>query len=485
MRMFCAMLVHETSDYSPIPTNLGNFRQALLHRPSAGETVEGFQDETGLIAKARARGHEVVVGTCAMATPSARLVRNDYELLRDEIVADIKRAGPLDAIALFLHGAQMAHDYDDCEGDLLRAIRAAIGPDVPVGAVIDLHGNMTEAMARDATAIIACKEYPHTDFAARAEELLDVLEAAAARKSKPVMAWRAIPMLGIFHTTRQPMRGFVDRVTALEKEPGILSISIVHGFPWADTPHTGSAILVVADGDRAAGQAMADRLAEEFFSMREKIAVPGIGIEEAVARARAASGLTIIADTADNAGGGAASDATFFLRHLIENRVEGAALGMIWDPIAVEFAFAAGVGATVPLRIGGKCGPLSGAPVDGLATITGLNPAHWQRAFGIKRDMGRSAAIRIGGVDVILASTREQVHSPECFTGLGVALEGRRILVVKSAQHFHAEFAALAQEIIYAVGPGTTSVEFKNFEYTKLRRPIWPLDPGARLRVAG
>lgn len=169
----------------------------------------------------------------------------------------------------------------------------------------------------------------------------------------------------------------------------------------------------------------------------------------------------------------------------MENRVEGAALGMIWDPIAVEFAFAAGVGATVPLRIGGKCGPLSGAPVDGLATVTGLNPTHWQRAFGIKRDMGRSAAIRIGGVDVTLASTREQVHSPECFAGLGVALEGRRVLVVKSAQHFHAEFAALAQEIIYAVGPGTTSVEFKNFEYTKLRRPIWPLDPGARLRVAG
>jgi len=478
MRIFCATFLHETSSFSPIPTSLENFRQGLLHRPSRGEIVEERTDESGLAQKAAARGHEVVVSVCATAMPSAPLVRKDYEVLRDEIVADLKRAMPVDAVALFLHGAQMAYGYDDCEGDLLQVIRKVVGPDVPIGVVIDLHGNITSAMVESATAIIACKEYPHTDFSERSDELLEMLEGAARRRVRPVIAWRPVPMLGIFHTTREPMRGYVDRVIALEKQPGLLSISIVHGFPWADTPHAGASIVVVADGDPALAQMWADRLARDFFDLRTKIAVPGVGMEEALERAmKTAHGLAIIADTADNAGGGAASDSTFLLRSLVERNVKGAALGMIWDPIAVEFAFAAGVGAVIPLRIGGKVGPLSGAPFDGLVTVTALNAAHWQKAFGLRREMGRSAAVKIGGVDIVIASTREQVHSPECFTGLGIALEGLRVLVVKSAQHFHTEFAPFAQEIIYAVGPGATSVDFTKFSYSRLQRPIWPLDP--------
>jgi microcystin degradation protein MlrC len=335
-------------------------------------------------------------------------------------------------------------------------------------------------MMRNATLIVACKEYPHTDFSERADELLDVLEATVAGDIHPVAAFCKLPMMGIFHTTREPMRGLVDRISALEREPGVLSISIAHGFPWADTPHTGAAVIVVTDDDESLARRLSREIARELFDMREAIAAPKTSIEEALAAATAAhEGLTIVADTADNAGGGAASDSTHILRELLRRKVERTALGMIWDPIAVRFAFAAGVGARLSMRIGGKVSALSGAPIDAQVTVTACNPALGQTAFGTRHTLGPAAALRIDGIDVVVASEREQVHSPECFTELGIDVASSKLLVVKSAQHFYARFSPLARKVIYAVGPGTTSVDFSTFTYVRLPRPLWPLDSHA------
>lgn len=482
MRLFTASLAHESSGFSPIPTSIENFREALLHRPSRGEIVPGrlTSIECALTDKAITRGHDVTESIGAAAMPSGPMVKADYESVREEIVADLRKALPVDAIALFLHGAQLAQGYDDCEGDLLGALRAVVGPDVPIGVEIDLHGNVSVAMMRNATVIIACKEYPHIDFLERADELLDLLEAAAAGRVKPVASMQKLPMMGIFHTTRQPMRGLVDRISALERQPGVLSVSIAHGFPWADTPHTGSAVIVVTDADKSLAERLSRQIATELFAIRNEIAAPMTSLEDALEEAAGLQeGLAIIADTADNAGGGAASDSTYFLQELIRRGMRHAALGMLWDPIAVDFAFAAGVGATLPLRIGGKTSVLSGSPVDAEATITALNPQIGQIAFGLRRSLGRAAAVRIGDIDVVINEVREQTHSPECFTELGIDLSSKRLLVLKSAQHFHARFSPLAQKIIYAVAPGTTSVDFSRFNYARLPRPMWPLDAGA------
>ncbi|WP_312160457.1 M81 family metallopeptidase [Phenylobacterium sp.] len=482
MRLFTACLAHESSSFSPIPTNMENFRDAMLHRPSRGETVKGrFKSiECALTAKGHDRGHDIVESVGAVAMPSGPLARTDYEELRDEIVNDLRLAMPVDAVALFLHGAQLAQGYDDCEGDLLAALRAVTGPDIPIGVEIDLHGNVTEAMTRNATAIIACKEYPHTDFLERADELLDILEATVAGRARPVMAVCKLPMTGIFHTTRQPLRGIVDGLFELEQRPGVLSVSIAHGFPWHDTPHVGVAVIVVSDGDEPLARTLADEVGAQVFAVREQIAAPRTSLEEALAQAAGLnSGMAIIADTADNAGGGAASDSTFFLHELIRMEAQDAAVGMIWDPVAVDIAFTAGVGATLAMRIGGKTSVLSGPPVDAEFKVMALTPRLGQTAFGFYRIVGRAARLRTGGIDVVLIESREQVHSPECFEELGVDLASTRILVVKSAQHFHARFKPLAEKIIYAVAPGATSVDFTTFDYARLVRPIWPLDPEA------
>lgn len=482
MRLFTATLAHETSPFSPIPTSLQSFRRGLLHRPSRGEIVDGRLEaiECGLTAQAQKRGHDVVEGLGAAATPSGLLIQADYEAMRDEILDDLRKAMPVDAVALFLHGAQMAHGYDDCEGDLLSRVRALVGPDIPVGVEFDLHGNVTQAMVDAATFLVACREYPHTDFPERAAELLDLLERTVAGDIHPVTVMRRVPVLGIFHTTREPMKSFVAGMKAREAAPEVLSISAAHGFPWADTTHAGAAIIVTTNGDLPLAETNAEALADAFFEIRAEAGVPVTSVDAALDEAQQShTGLTVVADTADNAGGGAAGDSTYMLQALLDRGIgKGAAIGMIWDPQAVALAFDAGEGGALTLRIGGKTSALSGMPIDLDVTVRALTENGRQIAFGTEQPLGRMARVETaGGLSIVLGSYREQVHSPEAFLSVGLDPAMLKLLVVKSAQHFHARFQPIAERILYAVAPGVTSVDFRTFAYRHLQRPIWPLDP--------
>ena len=176
----------------------------------------------------------MVESLCAFAQPAGKTVKKVYEAFRDEIVADLKAAMPVDAVFLSCHGAMVAEGYDDCESDLLAHVRQVVGPDVPVGVEFDLHCNIGDGTMRDATALVLFKEYPHVDVSDRADDLFNVMEGAIEGRTRPVMATFDCRMIGVFHTTRQPMRGFVDKLSAMEGKDGVLSLSVAHGFPWSD-----------------------------------------------------------------------------------------------------------------------------------------------------------------------------------------------------------------------------------------------------------
>lgn len=480
MRIFCASLVHESHSFSPIPTNLASYREGFLYRPSTGEgadIIEQVSPEGNLRLRVRAAGHELVDGLHAAAAPSAPTVRGAYEALRDELMENLSDAAPVDAVLLFLHGAQLAEGYSDCEGDILSRVRTIVGPSVPIGVALDLHANLTQQMVDNATVLMACKEYPHTDFSERAGELLDLIERTARREIKPVMALRRVPMFGFFHTTREPMRGFVDEIMAREGRDGVLSISIAHGFGYSDTKHAGASVLVVTDGDSARAGELAEHLADRLFAMREEIAAPVLPLSDALNEALAYPGFpVVIADTSDNPGGGAAGDSTIVLRALLDRDVRDAALGMMWDPGAVHVAERAGVGARIALRLGGKVGPGSGDPLDVEAEVFALSHNAKQTAFGAPSPLGPAAALQIGGISVVVNSLREQVHDAACFSELGIDPRSKRLLVVKSAQHFHASFAPFAARILYAEGPGTVATDFSSLPFQNITRPQWPLD---------
>jgi microcystin degradation protein MlrC len=478
MRVFAATLATETNTFSPIPTGLESFAD---HTYRAGE----HPDEPTLFTaplwvarqRAKANNWQVVEGLCTFAQPAGITTRHAYETLRDELLDNLRQALPVDIVLLGMHGAMVADGYDDCEGDLLTRVRALVGPKTIVGGELDPHCHMTRRMIDHADVLICYKEYPHTDFVERAEELVNLCAAAAKGEIKPVMSLHDCRMIGIYHTPREPMRGFVDRMQAREGQDGVLSVSVAHGFPWGDVPDVGTRILVVTDGAPEVGTRVAQEVGAELKSLRGRTMPTYFSIPEALDRALAsAGGPVVVADVSDNPGGGAPGDSTFLLSALLERGVEQAALGPMWDPMAVRLCFEAGEGSNLPLRIGGKTGPMSGDPLDIEARVVKLvRGAH--QAFGASQvGMGDCVAVRVGGVEVVLTSARVQAMGRDLFTNLGVELERKRLIVVKSSQHFYAAFAPIAKEVLYCGAPGAIAPDLTQVPYRRAVRPLWPLD---------
>ena len=477
MRLFTGCLATETNSFSPIPTGMAAFARYLVRGGVPGDAALFGAPLVVFRELARARGYTVIEGLYAFAEPAGPTVRAVYEALRDELLAELQAALPVDAVLLSLHGAMVADGYDSCDGDLLARVRALVGPEVPIGAELDPHAHLDPAMLASATALVCFKEYPHIDFAERAAELFAIIDDAANRRTRPRMAAFVCRMIGGYHTTMEPMLGFLAGLRAREREAGVLSISVVHSFPWGDVPHAGTQILVITDDQPALAEAIAAALGRELFALRGRTFRPQLGLAEGLDRALAcARGPVVIGDVSDNPSGGAPGDATFVLAELLRRGAPDVALATIYDPGAVQLAFAAGAGATLELRIGGKLGPMSGAPLDLRVTVLRLVRGLVQRWGESSNPLGDVAVVRCGGVDVVLADLRAQVVSPEVFRALGLAPERRRVLVVKSSQHYRAAFTPIAAELLDVAGPGAIAPNFAALPLRRISRPMWPFD---------
>jgi microcystin degradation protein MlrC len=299
-----------------------------------------------------------------------------------------------------------------------------------------------------------------------------------------------VPMIGgSYHTTREPMLSFVRQMEDLEKQDAVLNVWLAHGFEYADVPFIGVRMVVITDNDPSLADDIAEKMARKFYAMRnEALSMPDTlnnCLDKAVA---AKKGPVTIADTSDNAGGGAPSDSTFFLTEMIARKIENAAIATIWDPVAVSICEDAGIGACLPLRIGGKLGPASGNPVDVTATVIGLADEVLQELGGTRMSMGRCAAIKVhlnqenirnaspeDGIDVILSQYRTQTVAPNILSELGVDPCLKKILVVKSSQHFHAAFEPISKEIYYAGGMGALQSDITTIPYKHVdTNRYWP-----------
>jgi len=480
MRLFSATLATETNTFSPLPTSLDGYRETVFLRPGEHPDDAPRMCTAPLFVarrRAKADGFTLIEGSCFAASPAGTTNRAAYEFMREEILDQLQRSMPIDAVLLGLHGAMVAFGYDDVEGDIVQRVRAIVGPRCVIGVELDPHCSMTLERVRLSDIIVCYKEYPHTDVVERAEDLIGLVVRTLRGEIRPVMSLYDCRQISSYPTTLPLMRAFVDRIKDLEGKDGILSISIAHGFPYADVPELGSRVLVVADKDKAKADELARQLGEELVSMRGKTMPEFLDVSTGVAAALAFNDRpVVIADPADNAGGGAPSDNTEILRHLIERGVAQAAIGPIWDPIAVRLCFDAGEGARFPLRFGGKTAPASGVPVDAVVEVTGLARDCWQ-SFGPSRvPLGDCAAVRTGGVDAVLITKRTQALGLELFTNVGINPHALKLIVVKSSNHFMAAFGPIAKKVIYVESGGPLNRDYRNVPYRRVSRPIWPLD---------
>lgn len=478
MRVFTACLGTETNTFSPFVTGYQNFAETCLFRGGDYGDAQPLFGGPLRVWRQRAaeQGWVVIESLCAFAQPAGVTLRPVYEAFRDEIVADLRRALPVDMVLLSMHGAMVAEGYDDCEGDTIAAVREVVGPDVPIGVELDLHCHLTPRMVDAATAIITFKEYPHIDTLERAEELFTIIADTACGKLRPTMALYDCNMLGVFHTTVEPMQSFVAAMQAAEGRDGVLSLSLAHCFPWGDVPDLGVRMLAITDNQPQQAAALAEQFGRKLWDLREQLQPDYKSIDAAIDLALATEGgPVVLADVSDNAGGGAPNDSTFILQALLERGVTNAAIACIWDPIAVALAMEAGEGVSFDMRIGGKMGPMSGDPVDLPITVTKLLKNAHQTFSHRRASLGDAAALHGRGIDIVVNSQRTQTFGPDAFSNLGIDPTQKKILVVKSMQHFYAGFAPIARRVIYVAAPGALVPDFTQLPYQHADRNKWPL----------
>jgi microcystin degradation protein MlrC len=481
------MLSHETNTFSNVPTDRAQFEARDLRY--GGEIVETYRGTGtclgGMIGAAERLGIALVPSVAAAASPAGYVTRDIYEHVKQRMLTDLEAAGRIDGVLLDLHGAMVPEGLDDGEGDIIAAVRQAVGPGVPIAVTLDFHGNLGQGMIAGADLLHGYKTYPHVDMAARGAEAAERLAQVVGGRLKPTAAWRKPPLmppLGRQGTARGPMRRLYDLADEMEKDPKVISVSVFAGFPHADIPDAGLGIYVVTDADQALAERLAGRLARVAWEHRHEFIHTALPVKEAVGRALAADGRPIVlADMADNTGGGAAGDGTEILRELLRVGARSATVACLWDAAAVQECVRAGVGARVTLDVGGKVDDRHGAPIRVTGTVRTLSDGRFihqgPMMNGLPGRLGPTAVLDVNDVKVILISYRWQTLDPEMIRFVGIDPLREKILVVKSTIHYRAAFEPIAREIIEVDAPGLSSSNLARFPYRRVRRPIFPLDP--------
>jgi microcystin degradation protein MlrC len=493
MRIAIGGFQHETNTFAPSKATFDDFARgggwpALCQGTDMFDAVAGINlPITGAIEALRTPSHQLVPTAWAAASPSAHVTRDAYERIADMIVGRLEAAGTVDAVYLDLHGAMVTEHLPDGEGELLARVRALVGDRVPLVASLDLHANVTRRMVQHADLLIAYRTYPHVDMAETGARAAAFLLQRLAGLPRPRVSLRRVPFLIPLQaqcTMLEPARTLYEDLPSAEGN-GVLSVSFTPGFPAADFPECGPAVLAYARDTESASRA-AEGLRAQVEAREPDFDYPVYAPEEGVRRAlqiaARANRPVVIADTQDNPGAGGNSDTTGMLRALVAASAQRAAIGLIADAEAARIAHAAGQGATIEVRLGGKSGIPGDSPFPGRFAVERLSDGRvtCKGPFyrGARMNLGPSACLRIGGVRVVVASNKPQMADQEMYRFVGVEPTEQALLVNKSSVHFRADFAPIAEEILVCRAPGPMLADTSDFPWTSLA-------PGVRLKPRG
>jgi microcystin degradation protein MlrC len=483
-RIAIGEVAHETNTFCAAPTTTAPFKEyQWLHGDEIVRVHGGNRTYVGgMLAQAEALGVTAVPAFTTMAYPSGTITAAAYEEILATLLGAIEGAMPVDAICLALHGAGVAEGVDDLEGAILAAVRERFGREIPVAASLDLHGNITPQMLDHADGLFGNWLYPHTDSYERGAETMAFLYRMLQGEIKPVMHLEQLPMMiPTCSTDLEPGKGLNALCRQWEQRPGMIDCTIFHGFAYTDVPAVGISVLTITDNDPALAAEAGEAVAQTIWAARDEYRPEILTAPQAIARALAVpEGMVVINDTSDNPGGGSPGDSTHLLRAMLEANLDNACYAYIFDPETARQAHAAGTGATIDVRLGGKTDDLHGAPIAAEAYIKCLTDGRFRLTTpmgrGLLVELGPMARLQIGGIDVLVGSFRQQVLDDEIFLLHGIDVRRYRIVAVKSSAHFRAGYTHLATAIIAADAPGATTLDLSGFPYHRIRRTMWPLD---------
>jgi microcystin degradation protein MlrC len=488
MRIITGGVLHETSTFATGTTTVRDFEagKGVLRGSALFDMCRGANFcPGGFLEGADKHGFELVPLLWTFATPSGLIERASYDALKNEFLTGLRHERNLgiDGVLLDLHGAMVVDGIEDADADFMAAVRDTVGENIPVIVTTDLHSNHSAARIAACTAIIGYDTYPHVDMAERGREAADLMVRTVRGEVRPVSAIRLIPLIWSAEcqvTAHPPMNEVMQRVFTTEQRPGILSVTLATGFPWADVANMGASIIVVADGDRALAQQTADELGDWIWARRERWYTTPFTVEQSLAEGEKTGRRPIIlADMADNTGGGTPGDSTQVLRTFVEHDLHDALLLYLVDPEVAQQAHKAGPGAKLSVEIGGKSDPRQGPPVPLDVEVVAVSDGRFRydgpMYSGSDGNLGASAWLRHRGVNIVVTSVRMQPLDQAFARSLGIDCAAMKYIAVKSAAHFRSGFERLGGPIFNVNAPAMHSHDYTHLTYQR-RVPTYPLD---------
>ena len=475
-RVYLGGIRHESCGFTPLRTSLEQFSTVRAPWPLARRSAVGEWE--GAVAVLDGAGLQCCEGLDAGAAVSGLVERSAWDALADELVAGVRATRP-DGVLLSLHGSLAVDGLDDAQGDLLAAVRAAAGADVPLVCTLDLHASVSPVMVRHADALVGYRTAPHRDQRDTGARGAALLVRMLTTGRRPTLVQARLPLLlpGEFaQTDTEPTASLWRRAEAMQADPAVWSVSLLDGFPWADTLWNEASVVVVADAPPARARGLALDLAAAWWAVRadcfRSVSTWDVvaGLAEA-GRLAAAGCAVVVSDAGDNPTAGAPQDDARILAAVQAAGLNDAVVALLVDPPAVAAAVAAGRGGTVALRLGGALGSTGlRLPLTACVERIGAHPA-----------AGRVVVLAAGGLRVVVGERRFGMTRPEFLEALGIEpLRPGRVLVLKIGYLFPAYADRVAADpgakCLLLRSPGATSLDLASFTYRRRTRPAYPLD---------
>ena len=483
MRVAIGALMHESNTFAPGLTTLADFRRTqFLTGPAIVEAHAGTGSEVGGALEALQRhGAEIVPTLSAWAMPSPLVERSAYLKIRGELLRRLGEAGPLDGILLCLHGSMTAEGIEDPEGDLLRRVRGR-WPETPLAVTLDHHANVTETMVAASDVLVGYRTHPHVDQLEVGRRAADHLVERIDGGEEFVTAFVKLPLITPAENRSEPIDRLRAEAEEIDQDPAVVCSSFYVGYPWADVSIQGAAVSVTTRNDPALARACARRLAAFMWSLRGQFRFPIHPVEEAVRMGREVEGRPVVLDElADCTLGGASGDVVSTARYLYERAIgPSAAVGVV-DAVSAPQAAAAGPGAPVRLSIGGRVCTEDNPPLEFAGTVRSVHrDVHGRTSIhsGYETPVGAIAVVEGRGLSIVLIERAGKLGGPTFLEEVGLDPRSLEFIVVKEGLNPLVTYRDVAALILMVDSPGFDRQIPRPRDYSRLRRPVYPLDPG-------